>query len=859
MPGRSALAPVSAGPSVQPERGARCHAPHSAPPTSRSSVLGTLIWSQTRGFASVRGSRRMCHFLWNRMACPAVLLLALHPASGSSVERSVTSILERHCVACHGSEIQNASVRLDNLPTDFSGDRRAAETWHDVRDVLNRGEMPPPGATTLPPGERNVLVDWISEQLRNSDPPAAGRDGSTVMRRLNRAEYQNTMRDLLGLDVDYVKNLPPDEVSRDGFTNNGSALRMSALQLEHYLNAARSGLARAIVEGPAPPVFVHRAEATVIDKLRNVHWSNRLGRTGTFVARVLQFPDEGEFILRVKARAEIPAGAPYPRMHVAVGYRADTQTPSRTLAEVDVRGAEVREFEFRGRIEEFPLQSRTQSKYPGLLVWLRNVYTDGLPPPAGQEVSFEENGKTEQKMVWPEDPDFPAIVVESIEFQAPAYPSWPPPHHTRLIPAAPEGRRAERRAAADSVRRLMRRAYRRPVGSADTQPVLRFFDKVRPAVDSFEEAMRETLAMVLVSPDFLYLVERTRNGDRPVSDHELASRLSYFLWSTMPDERLADLADRGRLSDERILRRETVRMLADPRSWAFVEQFSDQWLDLPGVHRIAVNPNYHPDFDLSLKEDMRKETQHFFATLLREDMSAMNFLRSDFSVLNERMARHYGIEGPRGGEFERVSLAGSGRPGGLLTHASILLANSTGEDSHPVERGVWIRSALLGNPPAPPPPAVPNLESGGEDLALLPIRRQLELHRDSEACARCHRGIDPWGVALEEYDALGLRRETVLRRLGDREEVHAVDASAVLPDGREVDGAAALAAYLLESREREFARAIVSKLLSYALGRSLVSRDGEHVDRLVARFREAGYRLGELCTIIVASDAFRRR
>ena len=821
-------------------------------------ALGTLRVRQATGLSPPWQFHSMVRASWMRIASLAVLVQALPAVSGAPLDQSVTSILQRHCVACHGPDAQNANVRLDNLATDLVNDRRAAETWHDVRNALNRGEMPPPGAPPLSPDDRASLLNWLSEELLRADESRIVADGAVVMRRLNKVEYQNTMRDLLGLDIDYVRNLPPDEVSRDGFTNNGSALRMSALQLELYLKAARSALRRAIVEGPAPPVFEHRARETVADKPKDVNWSNRLGRTGTFVARVPEFPDDGEFVLRVRARAEIPDGAPHPRMHVALGYRADTQTPSRRIAEVDVSDAASREFEFRGRIEEFPVQTRTQSKYPGLLVWIRNVYSDGQPPPLGEKVKFEEDGNTKEKMVWPVDPEFPAIVIESVEFRAPVYPSWPPPHHTRLI-SAPEGRPAERGTASTILRRFMRRAYRRPVGTSDLRPMLRFFDKVRPTVRSFEEAIRETLAMLLISPNFLYRVEGTSTGTRRVNDHELASRLSYFLWSTMPDPRLAELADRGRLSDERVLKAETARMLADPRSWAFVEQFSDQWLDLGGVDRIAVNPNYYPDFDLSLKRDMRKETQHYFAMLLRGDLSAMNFLRSDFSVLNERMARHYGVKGPRGGAFERVRLSDADRPGGLITHASVLLSNSTGEDSHPVERGVWIRRALLGDPPSPPPPAVPNLESGDENLTLLPLKRQLELHQDSEACARCHQGIDPWGIALEEFDAVGLRRVHVSRRFGDREESHPVNAAAVLPGGHPVDGAADLADYLIQNKGRQFARALTSKMLAYALGRSLGRQDDKELDELTSRFEEAGYRLRELCTIIVTSDSFRRR
>ena len=798
-----------------------------------------------------------------RHAAARILAIAVLAAGGSlralAADASISGILERHCVACHGPQVQNAHVRLDNLSTDTARDRRAAETWHDVRNALNRGAMPPEGAPQLSAADRTAMLGWLDTALSESSDLAARAPGHVVMRRLNRSEYQNTMRDLLGLDVDFVKNLPPDEVSPDGFTNNGAALRMSALQIEHYLRAAQNGLALAIVEGPAPPVFEHRAIETVVDKLKNVHWSKRLGRTGTFVARIPQFPDEGEYVLRIRARSEAPPGAPHPRMLVRLGYRADTQTPSRDVAEVDVPDGPARTFEFRGRIEEFPIQSRAQSKYPGMLVWVSNVYSDGQPPPLGEKVDFEEDGKIKQKLVWPVDPDFPAIVVEALEFKAPAYADWPPEHHQRLVADAPPAREDEALGAEIVLRRFMRRAYRRPVDDADLAPMLRFFGKVRPRVASFEQALRETLAMVLVSPDFLYRIERQESENRHVNDHELASRLSYFLWGTMPDERLMELADRGELADGGLLRAETLRLLDDPRSWAFVEQFSDQWLDLTGVQRVAINPNYYLDFDPSLKQDMRRETQHFFAYLLRENLSALNFLRSDFSVLNHRMARHYGISGPRGGAFEPVSLAGSGRPGGIAAHASVLLANSTGEDSHPVERGVWIRTALLGDPPAPPPPSVPNLDSGNADATLLPLKRQLELHLDNAACAHCHSRIDPWGVALEEFDAVGLRRSSVLRRSGDHAVEHAVDASAILPDGQRVDGAEALADYMLASQRGVFARALTEKLLAYALGRGLTAADQSAVAEMTAAFEIADYRLRELCTIIVTSDSFRSR
>ncbi len=792
-----------------------------------------------------------------RYSLVCALLAAIPAVAATSFEATVAPVLEKRCVVCHGPTAQNAKVRLDNLSSDLLNDRRAAETWQDVLNALNKGKMPPQGAPQLSTEERSAVVDWLTAEISNVAKQRRGTGGEVVLRRLNRVEYQNTMSDLLGLDLDYTKNLPPDQQSRDGFKNNGSALRMSPLQLEYYLEAARRGLRSAIVEGPPPSVVAHSASETVPDKLRNVHWSNRLGRTGTFVARSDAFPDSGEFIVRVRARAEFPAAdSPYPRMQVSLGYRADTQTPSREVGHVDVASETTNEFEFRGRIEEFPRQSRTQSKYPGLLIWIRNTYSDGQPAPEPVEHVTEVNGKKTRSYTWNEDPQFPKIVIESVDFRAPVYLRWPPEHHRRLLPEAPGSPAAEPAAARAALRPFMRRAFRRPADENSVSNALNFFTKIRPTVESFEQAMRETMAMVLVSPDFLYQVETTNGAGEQLDDFEFAARLSYFLWGTMPDEQLSRLAEQGRLDDPTVVTAEVDRMLDDARSWSFVEQFSDAWLDLPGVDRIAINPNYYPDFDAALKADMRRETQQFFAEILRRDLSALSFLRADFSMLNQPLAAHYGIRGPRGGTFERVSLGESKRPGGLLSQASILLSNSTGEDSHPVERGVWIRRAIFNDPPAPPPPSVPNLDSA-EDFALLPLKRQLEQHRDNAACAHCHQGIDPWGIALEEYDAVGLKRDTILRRSGEREARHPVDAAATLPDGHSVNGLESLIEYMLHNKDREFARALTSKLLTYALGRSLEFSDDKSVDELTEKFIAGGYSLRELITMIVSGKSFR--
>lgn len=771
---------------------------------------------------------------------------------------AVRMVLHDKCVRCHGPQEQNAAVRLDNLSTDLVRQPVGAETWHDALNAIKRGEMPPDDEPRLSADERRVLSDWIRSELDRLQQHRKAHGGAPELRRLNRLEYQNTMCSLLGIDIDYVQNLPPDPVSEDGFRNNASALKMSALQLEYYLKAARQGLQRAIVEGPAPPVFEHTADESVSDKGKG-NWTNRLGRSGQFVARIPEFPDEGEFVLRIRARSEVPAGSAWPVMQVRLGFRADVRAPSRVVAKADVSSVESQEFVFRGRLEEFPIQSRDQSKYPGMLIWIENVYDDGKPAPKPRQVTEEIDGRKKKKTVWDEDPYFPGIVVESLTFKAPVFAAWPPAHHRGLIPRTPVDTTMEQSAAREALEWFLPLAFRRPLADDELATFLRYYDTVRTSADSFEAAMREVYAMVLVSPDFLYL---SAPPDAKAVPYAVAARLSYFLWSDSPDEILRALAASGELLDPNVLRNEVTRMLNDVRVTAFTHSFADQWLDLAGVDRVAVNPEFYPDFDNDLKPLFRRETQEFFAEIVRTDLSALQLLDADFTMLNETLARHYGIDGPKGGSFERVTLPPAHRSrGGLLGHASVLLANSTGEDSHPIKRAVWLRSRLLNDPPAPPPPDVPDLNTDLPEIAALPARQQLLLHLENDACADCHRGIDPWGVALDAFDAVGLHR-TVIRKPGGRSKngfaEYPVETSVDLPDGSHVDGLSGLKSYLLQHRRDELARTVVERLLAYALGRSLRFDDTEVVDDLTTRFVASDYRIRQLIADIVCCPLFLR-
>ena len=361
-----------------------------------------------------------------------------------------------------------------------------------------------------------------------------------------------------------------------------------------------------------------------------------------------------------------------------------------------------------------------------------------------------------------------------------------PASHRNLLFDSPLRESDESAYVSEVVQRFMLRAFRRPSTAAEVKRMVEFYESIRPEFPSFEEAIRETLAMVLISPDFLYLVEPAGEANRSINAWELASRLSYFLWATTPDDELLRLAESEELQKPAVLSAQVERMLKDTRSETFFKQFSNQWLNLNVIEQVAVDRDYYPKFDDSLKLDMRAETQQFFGELVKNNRNALNFLNSDFTMLNESLARHYGIADVYGREFRRVAVTEDQHRGGLLSQAGILLANSTGADSHAVRRAVWIRDRLLNDPPAPPPPDVPSLKEADKKFQKLSIREQLEIHRQTEACGSCHKNIDPWGIALENYDALGLWRDEVRRKQGKKFETLPVVARDVLPDGTEL-------------------------------------------------------------------------
>ena len=785
--------------------------------------------------------------------------------SSASYQAQVLPILEKHCIQCHGPEKQKGDVRFDTLSIDFLKDRTAAETWHDASDQIKLGEMPPEEENPLSEGERKLITEWIDSNLEKALREIKGEQSEAVIRRLNRTEYQYTMEDLLGFKMDYVDGLARDPLSPDGFLNNGKVLGMSSLQIEHYLKTARKAFQLILNEEEEPTVKVSEVKWNKgnirgpSSKLYVGKSDHRLGRVNYWHGNFQQPPKSGRFTIRIKARSEKKPGYPSPILEGSYGFFVSglTLNIQGSLPEVEIDSNETKTYEISSYAKLFPmtLANVPDDKINGVLTF-RNSLDDGNPLPKQLEKITEtkdKKGKIKKKKTnyYPEDPNFSKIIIESVEFVANDYSSWPSKIHQQII--LPEEDLNNERTAKLVLSRFLTKAWRKPIDSQTAEKWFQHFKKISRDENSSIYALRETLATSLASTNFIYLSEPKPNKSKPsiLSSHELAARLSYFLWSSMPDNELRALADKNRLSDSKVLAIQIKRMLRDPKSNRFAEEFSKQWLDLGGVDRVAVNPRYHKNFDNRLKPYMQAESLEFFKEIFKKDEPMTQIIDADFTMLNARLAKHYGVEGPKSQRFERTSLKGTNRAGGILGHASIHLSGSDGAESHPIRRAVWVRERLLHDPPKPPPPDVPGIEESVKDFEKLSLREQLEFHRKKESCNDCHRTLDPWGIALEEYSAVGLKREKTT--------VHKkpITSDTILPGNHPVDGVEELQNFILSHRKDQFAHAFCSKVLTYALGRSLTLEDEILVNELKNEFVKNRFRLSGLLKNIVLSETFR--
>lgn len=765
---------------------------------------------------------------------------AAEPTVGKAAgDVKIRPFLQEHCIACHGAETAKAGLRLDTLPAEF-GDPEKARAWQKVVDRVRSGEMPPKKRPRPTPAETKQALAWVHDNLvaadRRVQPPA----GSVVLRRLNRVQYENTVRDLLDIDLDLQDRLPPD-TRAFGFDNIGAALRLSSAQLEAYLDAADASLDAAIANRAQPAGIKQRTSGLQALSQYNIRGEGRLleleeaavgfGRL-EFYAYNNGIPEDGRYRVRASVFTYKPKDKPI-NLYVRMRHTAGDRVIGYYEAPPDV--PEV--IEFTTKLKK---GSHVVFGVPTLPYALRG------PNPA------ERAG--------------PGVGLQWVEIEGPLYDSWPPPSHKRLfgelplVPIAPKAQQHTVKSAdpaADAERLLtdlMRRAYRRPVSPKEVEAVLTLVKQhLADKKNTFEESMRVGYKAILCSPHFLFFEEKSGEAD----DYALASRLSYFLWNTMPDEELLKVAGSGDLRKAAALKAQVERLLKHPRAAGFVRNFLGQWLDLRLIDFTTPDPKIYPEFDTSLQTAMAKEPELFFEEMLRNDLSVTNVVDSDFTFLNERLAAHYGIAGVKGTAMRRVAVPKESHRGGMMTMGAVLKVTANGSYTHPVHRGVWVLRNIIGKPPDPPPPNAGAVEP---DLrGAKTIREQLDAHRKVAACASCHLNIDPPGFALESFDVTGAWREQyrVLKgpNLSMSKQGPKVEPAYELTDGRAFQNVDGLKKLLLED-EDQIARCVAEKLLIYGTGRGLRYSDRAAVDDIVARSRERGHGLRSLVHDVVQSRMF---
>ncbi len=753
------------------------------------------------------------------------------------------AVLDQYCVTCHNERTKTAGLQLDTL--DVARVPDSTETWEKVVRKLRSGMMPPAGVPRPETSAADDLASWLENEI---DQAAAARPNpgtKSPFHRLNRAEYQNAIRDLLSVEIDVAEFLPPDDAGY-GFDNIAGVLKINQPLMERYLSAARriSRVALGSRESPATSVTVRlRPDLPQYDQVEQLGFGTRGGTSFRHT-----FPVDAEYVITLQLGAGSAAGV-------------------REL-ELNIDGERVRLFPVqsgRGRGQPPPQQPQDPDYVPeagtGLEARIpiqagpREIGVTFVKGSARVEI---EGARAIFRRPGPfhEGNQFMPVVepfLGSVTITGPFDIRGPgdTPSRRRILACQPASRAEEAACARTILATVARRAYRRPVSDADVTPLLAFFNDHRTG--GFDAGIEMALRRILVSPEFLYRIESAPGNLAPGSNHrisdlELASRLSFFLWSSIPDDELLDVAARGELGNAAVLEQQVRRLLADPRAEALVTNFAGQWLYLRNLAALEPEAFLFPDFEDSLRQAMRRETELFFGSIVREDRSALELLTADYTFVNERLARHYGIPNVYGSRFRRVTLADENRRG-LLGQGSILFATSRPNRTSPVLRGKWILENIVGVVPPDPPPDIPAFpEKSPVTHKVLSVRERLAQHRASPTCASCHAMIDPPGFALEHFDAIGRWRDL-------DESFQPIDASGVLPDGTRFDGVAALRQALLNPPTR-FVTTVSEKLFTYALGRGLEHYDAPAVRTVVRESARDGYRFSSLVLGIVRSLPF---
>lgn len=762
--------------------------------------------------------------------------------SNDAVEKVIVPFVNKHCIMCHGPKKKSAGLAL-HIYTDEKSILKDRKKWHEVVRMVHSGEMPEAKQPRPDLKDTETFLKAISDIFVAADNSGKLDPGRVTMRRLNRAEYNNTVRDLVGIDFKPADDFPADDVGH-GFDNIGDVLTISPVLMERYLAAAEVIMQQAIVVGDPPPPskrptagqFLQSKESKVIKdtSLRSLDVAGELSITHKIL-------EAGKYTFRIRAYSKPVGDEP-----VKVAFKVNGKEIHK--AEIKATGGK-----FNAKNYDAPPIELKPGEHTISLVFL-NPYTD-------------------PKAAKPEDAKR-TLFVQFFQFEGPA--DTFPPMHKRLM--ACDTSKPKREQAREILTRFASKAYRRPATKDEIERLLKFVDAAEKNKDRFEAGVQLAMQAVLCSPKFLFRVELDHRPDsadaHPIDDYQLASRLSYFLWSTMPDDELLDLAAKKQLHQN--IKSQVTRMLKDRRSFALVENFATQWLQLRLLKNHTPDSKLFPEFDDQLRNAMYKETELFFEAIMREDRSVLELIDSNFSFMNSRLAKHYGIadtNGNRVGEkpitkagtpfgggfgfgkfgkkpaddFKRVTFADNER-GGLLTHASILTITSNPTRTSPVKRGKWVLEQILGTPPPPPPPDVPELEEKGELKGTL--RQRMEQHRKNVACANCHNRMDPPGFAFENYNAIGKFRT----KDGDA----LIDPSGVLPSGQSFKGPKELKQILMGKKDL-FSRALTEKVLIYAAGRGIEYYDKRAVDGMVAALAKNDYRFSTMIVEVATSDPFRMR
>lgn len=796
----------------------------------------------------------------------------------------VAPLLRDKCLSCHGPDEQHANLRVDKIsPNLLAGE--SVERWREIYKVLSNSEMPPDDEPDigLTDSERKRLVSWISTEMNKASFVRRNTSEHTSFRRMTKAEYNYAMQDLLGLPYPIGHALPTETASEDGFIKNSELLQMSAMQFQTYRELALDALKRVTVRGPRSESVVydismrnqmeqlttaknakpfHKSDDDYKNKARQQHLLNletgdalsfsnasvkpsvspadepeaspspvvlSLSRSQESKWNLDRFlPDDG--IMRVSIRVGRTTMEPNEYASLRLIFSAHTSNNANFTEVIsqsdipvtanakhpeyihfDIPLSEIQRNPFRKLATDFPRRDE--------FLHIRNV-------------SSTRNNKDPLR-----------LHIDHVRITAPYYSQWPPKSHTNLFFPS-ELSHEEDTYGREILNKFLLRVWRRPADKREIDQFMALFDSFRTDLPTFEDAMLEVLATALSTPEFLYVAERSSDEEKThkINDFELASRLSFFLWSSIPDDELLMLAKQGRLHQEQTLRSQVNRMLADPKIRRFEESFVGQWLGLEGLNSITHIK------DTDLLSAIKEEPIAFFDELLTRNGSVLDFIHSDYVLVNERLAQHYGVRDVFGPHFQRVEVSAGQHRGGLLTGAAVMAMNSDGADSNPLKRGVWLLERILDDPPPPPPPDVPEVDLTDPRILEMTLKERIADHRNKAACASCHSRIDPWGIAFENFDAQGAFRT----RIDDQ----TVDATSTLFNQHVLSGIDGLKQYLLSDRQDQFIRAIVHKMTAYALGRPLTFADRADVDRLATQFRQSGDQLNDLIHLIINSDLF---